>query len=86
VIRIDAVWLAVEPLDMRAGTLTSEVEASFGALAQSVRRWVGRPVSRKIAAIPADFADRLADIKARVASARQRAALAANAELIRLYL
>jgi hypothetical protein len=43
-------------------------------------------VSRKIAAIPADFADRLADIKARVASARQRAALAANAELIRLYL
>jgi hypothetical protein len=27
----------------------------------------------------------LADIKARVASARQRAALAANAELIRLY-
>ena len=42
-------------------------------------------MSRKIAAIPADYADWLADIKARVASARQRAALAANAELIRLY-
>jgi predicted nuclease of restriction endonuclease-like (RecB) superfamily len=42
-------------------------------------------MSRKIAAVPADYADWLADIKARVASARQRAALAANAELIRLY-
>lgn len=42
-------------------------------------------MSRKIAAIPTDYADWLADIKARVATARQRAALAANAELIRLY-
>ncbi|MEJ7138496.1 PDDEXK nuclease domain-containing protein [Amphibiibacter pelophylacis] len=37
------------------------------------------------AAVPRDYADWLADIKARVATARQRAALAANAELIRLY-
>ncbi|MEY2333277.1 PDDEXK nuclease domain-containing protein [Acidithiobacillus ferrianus] len=42
-------------------------------------------MSRKISAIPADYADWLADIKTRVATARQRAALAANAELIRLY-
>jgi hypothetical protein len=42
-------------------------------------------MSRKIAAIPTDYADWLADIKARVATARQRAALAANAELIQLY-
>jgi predicted nuclease of restriction endonuclease-like (RecB) superfamily len=34
---------------------------------------------------PADYAGWLADIKARVVAARQRAALAANAELIRLY-
>ncbi len=42
-------------------------------------------MSKKPAAIPADYADWLADIKARVATARQRAALAANAALIRLY-
>ena len=42
-------------------------------------------MSRKIAAIPTDYADWLADIKARVATVRQRAALAANAELIQLY-
>jgi predicted nuclease of restriction endonuclease-like (RecB) superfamily len=42
-------------------------------------------MSKKIAAIPADYADWLADIKTRVTSARQRAALAANAELIGLY-
>ena len=42
-------------------------------------------MSRKISAIPADYADWLADIKTRVATARQRAALAANAELIQLY-
>ncbi len=35
--------------------------------------------------VPAGYADWLADIKARVVSARQRAALAANAELIQLY-
>ncbi len=34
---------------------------------------------------PAGYADWLADIKARVVAARQRAALAANAELIQLY-
>ncbi len=38
-----------------------------------------------IAAIPSDYADWLADIKARVVAARQRAVLAANAELIQLY-
>jgi predicted nuclease of restriction endonuclease-like (RecB) superfamily len=42
-------------------------------------------MSKKIAAIPSDYADWLAGIKARVATARQRAALAANAGLIRLY-
>jgi len=42
-------------------------------------------MSKKPAAIPADYADWLADIKTRVATARQRAVLAANAELIRLY-
>jgi predicted nuclease of restriction endonuclease-like (RecB) superfamily len=42
-------------------------------------------MNRKITAIPPDYADWLADIKARVVAARQRAALAANAELIRLY-
>ncbi|HQA26344.1 MAG TPA: PDDEXK nuclease domain-containing protein [Candidatus Competibacteraceae bacterium] len=39
----------------------------------------------KSAAIPMDYAEWLAAIKARVATARQRAALAANAELIQLY-
>ncbi|PKY09547.1 hypothetical protein B1757_14430 [Acidithiobacillus marinus] len=42
-------------------------------------------MSKKITAIPPGYADWLADIKTRVAAARQRAALAANAELIRLY-
>lgn len=42
-------------------------------------------MSREIAAIPTDYADWLANIKTRVATARQRAALAANAELIQLY-
>lgn len=42
-------------------------------------------MSKRTSAIPTDYADWLADIKARVATARQRAALAANAELIQLY-
>ncbi len=42
-------------------------------------------MSRTTPTLPSGCADWLADIKARVASARQRAALAANAELIRLY-
>jgi len=42
-------------------------------------------MNKKIAAIPADYADWLADIKTRVMAARQRAALAVNAELIGLY-
>jgi predicted nuclease of restriction endonuclease-like (RecB) superfamily len=42
-------------------------------------------MSKKTTAIPKDYAAWLADIKARVATARQRAALAANAELIQLY-
>lgn len=37
------------------------------------------------ARIPADYADWLSNIKTRVAAARQRAALAANAELVQLY-
>jgi len=40
-------------------------------------------MSREVA--PADYADWLANIKARVVAARQRVALAANAELIQLY-
>jgi predicted nuclease of restriction endonuclease-like (RecB) superfamily len=42
-------------------------------------------MSTKVTGIPADYADWLAEIKGRVATARQRAALAANAELIGLY-
>lgn len=42
-------------------------------------------MSGEIAAIPAGYADWLTDIKARVVAARQRAVLAANAELIQLY-
>lgn len=42
-------------------------------------------MSREVAPDPADYADWLADIKTRVAAARQRAALAANSELIQLY-
>ena len=42
-------------------------------------------MNKKITAIPADYADWLAQIKTRVTAARQRAALAANAELIGLY-
>lgn len=47
-----------------------------------------KPVARgpkKVAAIPAGYADWLADIKTRVQAARSRAALAANAELVQLY-
>jgi predicted nuclease of restriction endonuclease-like (RecB) superfamily len=42
-------------------------------------------MSKKIAAIPTDYAGWLAEIKGRVSAARQRAVLAANAELIGLY-
>ena len=42
-------------------------------------------MNKKVAAIPADYADWLSDIKNRVTAARQRAALAANGELIGLY-
>ncbi|ROH86942.1 DUF1016 domain-containing protein [Pseudomethylobacillus aquaticus] len=42
-------------------------------------------MNKKSALFPADYADWLADIKSRVTAARQRAALAANAELVRLY-
>jgi predicted nuclease of restriction endonuclease-like (RecB) superfamily len=42
-------------------------------------------MSRNVAPAPADYADWLADVKDRVVAARQRAALAANAELIQLY-
>lgn len=42
-------------------------------------------MNKKITAIPADYADWLTDIKTRVTAARQRAALAANSELIKLY-
>lgn len=46
-----------------------------------------KPVTRATGEVtePAGYANWLADIKARVVAARQRAALAANAELIRLY-
>ena len=39
----------------------------------------------EVAILPADYADWLGDIKQRVSAARQRAALAANAELVQLY-
>lgn len=42
-------------------------------------------MNKSIASIPAGYADWLSDIKTRVVAARQRAALAANAELIKLY-
>ena len=45
-----------------------------------------RPKSSKaVAALPADYAPLLAEIKARVQSARTRAGLAANRELLALY-
>lgn len=40
---------------------------------------------KKVEVIPADYADWLSDLKTRVTAARQRAALAANAELVQLY-
>jgi predicted nuclease of restriction endonuclease-like (RecB) superfamily len=42
-------------------------------------------MNKEVAVIPADYADWLIAIKTRVTAARQRAALAANAELIALY-
>lgn len=42
-------------------------------------------MNKNVALIPADYSDWLTDIKTRVTAARQRAALAVNAELIRLY-
>lgn len=42
-------------------------------------------MSKRMAGIPADYADWLGEIKSRVTAARQRAVLAANAELIHLY-
>jgi predicted nuclease of restriction endonuclease-like (RecB) superfamily len=42
-------------------------------------------MSQQQITLPADYADWLRDIKTRVVAARQRAALAANAELIQLY-
>ncbi len=42
-------------------------------------------MNTKVSAIPADYADWLAEMKTRVTAARQRAALAANAELVGLY-
>lgn len=42
-------------------------------------------MSKGVSPAPADYTDWLADIKARVVAARQRAALAANAELVQLY-
>jgi predicted nuclease of restriction endonuclease-like (RecB) superfamily len=46
-----------------------------------------KPVTQNTSssAVPAGYADWLASIKSRVVAARQRAALAANAELVRLY-
>lgn len=41
--------------------------------------------SPQLPSVPAGYTDWLADIKARVSTARQRAVLAANAELMRLY-
>ncbi len=41
--------------------------------------------ARSVAALPADYAPLLADIKARVQAARTKAALAANRELLALY-
>lgn len=40
---------------------------------------------KEIAMMPADYVQWLADIKNRVLTARQRAALAVNAELVSLY-
>lgn len=42
-------------------------------------------MSKHITGIPTDYIHWLADIKTRVVAARQRAALAANAELVQLY-
>jgi hypothetical protein len=45
----------------------------------------GLPPVRRSDALPTDYPQFLAEIKARIASARTRAALAINSELIRLY-
>ena len=50
-----------------------------------VRQQKNDNMSKKIALIPGDYGDWLNSIKARVTAARQRAALAVNAELIQLY-
>lgn len=42
-------------------------------------------MNKEVVTTPADYADWLSDIKTRVTAARQRAALAANAELVKLY-
>ena len=42
-------------------------------------------MSREVTPAPTDYADWLADIKARVVATRQRSALADNAELIQLH-
>ncbi|MCK7578593.1 MAG: DUF1016 N-terminal domain-containing protein [Chromatiales bacterium] len=58
------------------------------AMAKKTDLRIVSPLATQSAAptrIPADYADWLSNIKNRVAAARQRAALAANAELVQLY-
>ncbi|HEY3758565.1 MAG TPA: PDDEXK nuclease domain-containing protein [Solirubrobacteraceae bacterium] len=46
---------------------------------------MSKPPAPRAAALPADYAEFLAEIKARISAARTRAALAVNSELISLY-
>ena len=44
-----------------------------------------KPAGSTPLALPEGYADRLAQLKSQIAQARQRAALAVNAELVQLY-
>ena len=44
-----------------------------------------RPASQPLVALPEGYADWLAQLKGEIVQARQRAALAVNAELVQLY-
>ncbi len=46
---------------------------------------MSKPPAPHLARLPADYAEFLAEVKARIAAARARAALAVNSELIKLY-
>jgi len=48
VIRIDAIWLATEPMDMRAGTETAWPEWSLCSVRRSRTELISLPISAPI--------------------------------------